>query len=184
MMTAWSEGWVVSGEFWRDKASRDKISDEDKDTVLSRIKGTTRPEDMKDCDLVIEAIMENMEEKKRLFAALDNTCNPDTILTTNTSSLSVTELAKATRRPAKVMGAPFTTPFPLGKLPELVKTDLCSQETSESVKAWAQMIEREVVVAPDIDGLIVNRLYQGYAWEALRLSTLDMLPRKILRMWR
>jgi len=151
------------------KIERGKITAEDRNAVLSRIKTSTSLDDMKDRDLVIEVIVEQMNEKKKLFAELDTICNPDTIFTTNTSSLLVTPMAEATRRPDRVMGTHFTGPVPIGVLLELVKTDLCSQQTIERVEAFAKGIGREVIFTPDIPGFIANRLFIGYAAEALRL---------------
>lgn len=151
------------------KVERGKITAEDRNAVLSRIKTSTNLDDMKDRDLVIEVIVERMDEKKKLFAELDSICKPDTIFTTNTSSLLVTPMAQATGRPDKVMGTHFTGPIPIGILLELVKTELCSQETIGRVETFAKGIGREVIFTPDIPGFIANRLFIGYAAEALRL---------------
>jgi 3-hydroxybutyryl-CoA dehydrogenase len=104
-----------------------------------------------------------------LFEKLDSLCNPETILATNTSTIIVTQLAKITKRPEKVIGTHFLAPRPIGKLLELVKTELCSEDTLNSVIAFSKKIDREFIISPDIPGFIVNRIYMSYVAECLRL---------------
>ena len=101
--------------------SKEKITEEEMEEILSRITGTTDMNLAADCDLVVEAAVENMEIKKQIFAELDKICKPETILSSNTSSLSITEVAAATNRPDKVIGMHFFNPAPMMKLVEIIK---------------------------------------------------------------
>lgn len=103
---------------------RGKVSPEEMDGTLTRIQGTVDIQDFKDCDLVIEAIIENMEDKKEIFASLDGICPPHTILASNTSSLCITDIASATKRGEKVVGLHFFNPVPLMRLLEIVRTKI------------------------------------------------------------
>ncbi|MCK5589664.1 MAG: 3-hydroxybutyryl-CoA dehydrogenase, partial [Dehalococcoidales bacterium] len=99
-----------------------KISEQDKDSALARIKGTTNSKDFSDCDLVIEVVPENIDLKKEVFARIDKICPEHTILASNTSCISIFELAKATNRPEKVLGMHFLSPVPPSKLLEIVRS--------------------------------------------------------------
>ena len=112
------------------------MTEEDKEEILSRISGTTDMNLAADCDLVVEAAIENMKIKKEIFAELDAICKPETILASNTSSLSITEVASATKRPDKVIGMHFFNPAPVMKLVELIKGMATSQETFDAVKEF------------------------------------------------
>ena len=109
--------------------SKEKITEEAKEKILGKVTITTDYEDLKDCDLIIEAIAEDMEIKKETFGKLDELCKEDTILATNTSSLSITEIASSTNRPDKVIGMHFFNPVPLMKLVEVIKGIATSEET-------------------------------------------------------
>ena len=110
------------------------MTEEDKEEILSRISGTTDMNLAADCDLVVEAAIENMKIKKEIFAELDRICKPETILASNTSSLSITEVASATNRPDKVIGMHFFNPAPVMKLVEIIRGMATSQETFDAVK--------------------------------------------------
>ncbi|MFC2020341.1 3-hydroxyacyl-CoA dehydrogenase family protein [Chloroflexota bacterium] len=137
---------------------RERLSQEGKDAAMSRIKGTTDINDFKDCDLVIEVAAEDLEIKKQTFAELDKICAKDAILATNTSVLSITEIAQVTGRADKIVGLHFFNPAPVMKLVEIIKTPLVSDETIETSKEFAKSVDKTPVVVTDTSGFIVNRL--------------------------
>ena len=146
-----------------------RMSQEDKDATLARIKGTTNTKDFSDCDLVIEAIIENMDLKKKVFAELDKVCPKHTILATNTSCLSVIDMAKATNRPEQVLGMHFFNPVPVMRLLELVKTILTSDETLETARKFGESIGKTVSVSPDIPAFVVDQLANPFLLDAIRM---------------
>ena len=148
---------------------RGKLSEEEKAAVLARIRGTLDMHDFIGCGLVIEAVTENLDLKKKIFRELDAVCNPETILATNTSCLSVIDIASVTGRMDRVLGLHFFNPVPHMKLLEIVKTIATSDPTLEAAKSFGQSIGKTVVVAPDIPGFIVNRLLMPFFLEAIRL---------------
>ena len=117
--------------------SKGKLSQEEKESALSKIKNSTEPADFADCDLVIEAVPENLEEKKKVFAEVDNILPPHAIITTNSSSLCVVEMASVTKRGDKVLGTHFFYPAPIMPLIELVRTILTSDETMAIIQEFA-----------------------------------------------
>jgi 3-hydroxybutyryl-CoA dehydrogenase len=135
-----------------------KATEQEKVAILKRIKGTTSTVDFNACDLVIEAAIENLELKRKIFADLDKTCPPQSILATNTSVLSVMDIAAATRRHDKVLGVHFFNPVPLMKLLELVKTIVTSEETVKAARSFGESVGKEVIIARDTPGFIVNRI--------------------------
>lgn len=149
--------------------SKDKISEQDKNAILSRIRGTTSSQDFYDCDLVIEAAVENMDVKKKVFAELDKICPKPTILGTNTSCLSIIDMAVVTNRPDKVLGLHFMNPVPIMKLMEIIKTIATSDETLETGKAFGKSLGKEIVIAQDAPGFIANRLLLPFILNAIRL---------------
>ena len=146
-----------------------KLAQGDMEGILARIKGTTDMKDFKDCDLVVEAAIENLELKKKIFIDLDRICRPDAILSTNTSCLSVMDVAAVTKRPDKVLGCHFFNPVPLMKLLELVKTITTSKETLETAVEWGKSLGKTVITAPDRPGFIVNRSFLPYMVEAFEM---------------
>jgi len=146
-----------------------RLSQEDKDATLARIKGTTNTKDFSDCDLVIEAVIENMDLKKRVFAELDKVCPKHAILATNTSCLSVIDMAKATNRPEKVLGMHFFNPVPVMRLLELVKTLLTSDETMEMARKFGESIGKTVAVSPDIPAFVIDQLANPFILDAIRM---------------
>ena len=138
--------------------SKEKITEEVKEEILSRLTGTTDMSFASDCDLVIEAAVENMQIKKQIFAELDAICGEDTILATNTSSLSITEVASATNRPHKVIGMHFFNPAPVMKLVEIIKGMATDQETFDRVKEIALSIGKDPVEVAEAPGFVVNRI--------------------------
>jgi 3-hydroxybutyryl-CoA dehydrogenase len=145
------------------------LTPEKRGHILSRIKGTTSLSDLKECDLVIEAAVEDMSIKKKIFNELDKACPRDTVLTTNTSCLSVTDLAMATGRPDKIAGLHFFNPAPVMTLVEVVPTLLTSLETLEIARDFGQSVGKTVVQAKDTPGFIVNRLLISFILNAIRL---------------
>lgn len=138
--------------------SKGKMTEETKEDILSRISGTTDMNLAADCDLVVEAAIENMKIKKEIFAELDKICKPETILTSNTSSLSITEVASATNRPEKVIGMHFFNPAPVMKLVEIIRGMATSQETFDAVKELSVAIGKEPVEVEEAPGFVVNRI--------------------------
>ena len=136
-----------------------KISQSDADAIIGRIKGTTDlKEAASDADLVIEAVVENMDVKKQVFKELDEICPEHTILASNTSSLSITEMAAATKRPEKVVGMHFFNPVPVMRLVEIVRGLTTSDETVEVARAFAEKLGKTPVVCKDSPGFIANRI--------------------------
>jgi 3-hydroxybutyryl-CoA dehydrogenase len=145
-----------------------KLTAEEKDKTLANLTGTTKLEDLKDCDLVIEAIVENVEEKAKAYAILDGVVGEHAIFCSNTSSLCITELAAKTKRPDRFAGLHFFNPVPLMKLVEVIRGLTTSTETYEQVFAFAQSLGKEPITAPDKPGFIVNRLLVPYLLDAIR----------------
>lgn len=148
---------------------KEKITAEEKDEIVSRITGTTDPKDFKDCDLVIEAIIESLELKKGIFKQLDEICPPHALLTSNTSSMTITEMAAVTERMDKVAGLHFFNPVPVMRLVEIVRTIVTSDETVETLKEFSESLGKTVVIAKDTPGFIVNRLLIPYLLNAIRV---------------
>ncbi|CUO76312.1 3-hydroxybutyryl-CoA dehydrogenase [Clostridium disporicum] len=140
------------------QVAKGKITEEVKEEILSRISGTTDMNLAADCDLVIEAAIENMKIKKEIFAELDKICKPEAVLASNTSSLSITEVASATSRPDKVIGMHFFNPAPVMKLVEIIRGMATSQETFDVVKEAALAIGKEPVEVKEAPGFVVNRI--------------------------
>lgn len=138
--------------------AKEKITEETKAEVMARIHGSTEIEIVKDADLIIEAATEDMEAKKALFAELDALCGPDTILATNTSSLSITEIASATGRPDKVIGMHFFNPVPAMKLVEIIKGLATSEETKATIVELSAALGKTPVEVEEAPGFVVNRI--------------------------
>ncbi|HHV26515.1 3-hydroxybutyryl-CoA dehydrogenase [Anaerosalibacter bizertensis] len=137
---------------------KEKITEDDKNKLLDKIQITTEYEDLKDCDLVIEAIAEDMDIKRETFAKLDEVCKEDAILATNTSSLSITEIASATNRPDKVIGMHFFNPVPVMKLIEVIKGIATSEETRNAVFELSEKLGKTPVEVEEAPGFVVNRI--------------------------
>ena len=144
------------------------ITAEQKDAIRARLKGTTNKADLADCDIVIEAIIENVEEKKKMYASLDGIVKKDAIFASNTSSISVTELLTATKRPERFIGLHFFNPVPLMKLVEVVRTIATADDVYESAYAFAKKLGKVPVRTSDKTGFIVNRLLVPYLLDAIR----------------
>jgi 3-hydroxybutyryl-CoA dehydrogenase len=150
-------------------AARGKLDAKAKDDTLGRIAGTTRLEDLKTSDLVIEAMTENQALKNETFTKLDRICAPHALLATNTSSCNVTAIAAATRRPGKVVGLHFFNPVPLMKLVEVVRTILTEDAAAREATEWVRAVGKVPVQAKDATAFIVNRLLVPYLLDAIRV---------------
>ncbi|HEV3038715.1 MAG TPA: 3-hydroxyacyl-CoA dehydrogenase family protein [Candidatus Angelobacter sp.] len=138
------------------------------ETIRGRLKGTTSPEAVADCDIIIEAIIENVDEKKKTFAALDKIVKKEAIFASNTSSISITEVAAATHRPDRFIGLHFFNPVPLMKLVEVVRTIATSDRVFETAFQFGQSLGKVPVRTSDKTGFIVNRLLVPYMLDAIR----------------
>ncbi|MFN2290846.1 MAG: 3-hydroxyacyl-CoA dehydrogenase family protein [Anaerolineae bacterium] len=149
--------------------SRGKLSQEEADQAMARIQGTLDLADFSDCDLVVEAAVENMALKKQIFAELDEILPPHAVLASNTSSLCITEMASVTGRGAKVLGIHFFNPVPVMPLIEFVRTILTSDETMQIARGFGASLGKTMVTAKDTPGFIVNRLLIPYILDAVRV---------------
>jgi 3-hydroxybutyryl-CoA dehydrogenase len=144
------------------------IQESAKNEIRGRLKGTTVLEDLKDCDLVVEAIIEQLPAKRELFTALDALCPSSTIFASNTSSLTITEIAAATKRPERFVGLHFFNPVPVMKLVEVVRTIATEEAVYEEMVAFGAKLGKVPVRAHDSTGFIVNRLLVPYLLDAIR----------------
>jgi 3-hydroxybutyryl-CoA dehydrogenase len=148
---------------------KEKLSAGDRDQVMGRLKGTTKVEDLKDCDIVIEAIIEQLGPKQELFSELDGLCPKTTIFASNTSSLSITEMATRVGRSDRFIGLHFFNPVPVMKLVEVVRTIATDAAAYEEAVAFAQKLGKVPVRTGDRTGFIVNRLLVPYLLDAIRV---------------
>lgn len=155
--------------------SRDRLKEADKANILSRIKGSVKPADLKDVDYIIEAVFEVMDLKKEVFKEYDELVRPGVIIGTNTSTLSITEIASATKRPEQVIGIHFFNPAPIMRLVEVIKGYLTSDETVSATRELAEKLGKEtVLVKKDAPGFIVSRLLVPHLVEAIRIYELGI----------
>jgi len=150
-------------------AAKGRVDARAKDETLGRIAGTPKLEDLKACDLVIEAMTENQALKNETFAKLDRICAPHALLATNTSSCNVTALAAATKRPGQVVGMHFFNPVPLMKLVEVVRTILTDEASAKAATEFVRSVGKVPVQAKDATAFIVNRLLVPYLLDAIRV---------------
>jgi len=149
--------------------SKNKMTAQDRDATLGRLQGTISMDDFKDRDLVIEAVIENMEEKKRVLSALDKVCPAHAILASNIFCLSILEMAMATKRPSQVIGMHHFQPVPIMSLVEIVKTIVCSDETVNTAQGFSNSLGKKVIFAKDTPGFLVNRLGFPFMMNAIRI---------------
>jgi 3-hydroxybutyryl-CoA dehydrogenase len=147
---------------------RGKLREEDESTILSRLHFSSSLEAISSSDLVIEAIVENLEAKREVFKALDERCAPHAIFCSNTSSLTIAEVAAATARPDRFAGLHFFNPVPVMKLVEVVRAIGTSDETIARVMAFARSLGKEPIAARDNSGFVVNRLLVPFLLDAIR----------------
>jgi 3-hydroxybutyryl-CoA dehydrogenase len=147
---------------------RGTLTAAERDAARNRLRGTTRIEDLAGCDFIIEAVTEQLAAKKELFRALDAVCPAQTIYASNTSSLSITEMAVATRRPERFVGLHFFNPVPIMKLAEVIRTIATDPKVYEEVTAFAGRLGKTAVRTSDRTGFVVNRLLVPYLLDAVR----------------
>jgi 3-hydroxybutyryl-CoA dehydrogenase len=155
-------------KFLDDGVTKGKVTAEQRDKTLGQLSGTTDFAGMKDCDLIIEAIVENVEVKAAAFSALEAVVGAETMFASNTSSLCITELAAKTKRPDRFGGLHFFNPVPLMKLVEVIRALTTSDETYTALFSFSQSLGKEPITAPDKPGFIVNRLLVPYLLDAIR----------------
>ena len=155
-------------KFLADGVAKGKVTEDAQNKTLGNLTGTTRAEDLKDCDIVVEAIVENVDEKRATYQAVEAAVRPETIIASNTSSLCITELAVATTRPDRFGGLHFFNPVPLMKLVEVIPALTTSEQTKQTLTAFATSLGKEPIAAPDRPGFIVNRLLVPYLLDAIR----------------
>lgn len=151
-------GFGIISKNLEKSVQKGKITEEEKKDIVSRITPTTDMSLAKDADLVVEAAVENMSIKKKIFAELDGLCKPEAILATNTSSLSITDVASATKRPDKVIGMHFFNPVPVMKLVEVIKGIATSEETKNIVIEVSKKLGKDPVEVEEAPGFVVNRI--------------------------
>ncbi len=145
-----------------------KLEASAKADILSRVNGTTKLDDLRDCDLVCEAIVENIDEKVKLYRELDRIVKKEAIFASNTSSISITEMGAATSRPAQFLGLHFFNPVPVMKLVEVIRTVATSDDTYGTAREFAEKVGKTVVTCKDRPGFIVNVLLVPYLLDAVR----------------
>lgn len=173
-----SKGLASINNMLTKSVDKGKMSREDMLATLGRIIGTTDISGFSDCDLVIEAVVEDLEIKRGIFAKLDKVCPANTILATNTSSLCVIEIAAITNRLDKMLGLHFFNPAPVMKLLEVVGTIATSDETLNLGKEFGQSLGKTVVIAKDTPGFIVNRLLTPFTLNAIRMLEAGIATRE------
>lgn len=146
---------------------KERLTQDQADQIFARLNGTTDISAVKDVDLIVEAAVEDMAIKKQIFQELDGICGPDVIFATNTSSLSITEVAASTARPDKVIGMHFFNPAPVMKLVEIIKAITTSEETFEKVKSITEQIGKTPVDVAEAPGFVVNRILIPMVNEAI-----------------
>jgi 3-hydroxybutyryl-CoA dehydrogenase len=167
------EGFLTKGlgrieKFLSDGVAKGRLTEDARAAAMGNLSGTTRFEAMKECDLVIEAIIENVDEKKKAYEALDGLVGGHAIFCSNTSSLCITELAATTKRPDRFAGLHFFNPVPIMRLVEVIRALPTSDATYRTVFEFAESLGKEPVTAPDRPGFIVNRLLVPYLLDAIR----------------
>jgi len=155
-------------KFLDEGVAKGKTPAEVRDRALANLSGTTTFDALKGCDLIIEAIVEDLNEKKTAYRVLESIVGLETILTSNTSSLCITELAASTRRPDRFAGLHFFNPVPVMPLVEVIRALTTSDETYQTVLSFARSLGKEAITAPDRPGFIVNRLLVPYLLDAIR----------------
>jgi 3-hydroxybutyryl-CoA dehydrogenase len=154
-----------------------RLSQDERDAGLTRLTLTTELSDLRDCDLVIEAVLEQLDLKREVFAELDRVTRPDAVLATNTSALSVSEIAESTQHPERVVGMHFFNPAPVLPLVEIVRTPRSSDEAVDAAYDWAERAGKQPVRCNDTPGFIVNRILIPLLNDCVRvLDEADVRP--------
>jgi 3-hydroxybutyryl-CoA dehydrogenase len=162
------KGLARIAKFLDDGVAKGKATAESRAATLDRLSGTVSFDEMASCDIVVEAIVENLDAKRSAYASLEGVVGPHTIFLSNTSSLCITELAASTKRPDRFAGLHFFNPVPLMKLAEVIRGLTTSDETYATVMTFVQSLGKEPITAPDRPGFIVNRLLVPYLLDAIR----------------
>ena len=161
-------GFARAEKFFADRVAKGKISSEAGANALNRMSGASNPSDLADCDLIIEAIIENLDAKRAAYASVEAVIKKETIIASNTSSLPIMELAAGTHRPDRFGGLHFFNPVPVMKLVEIVRALSTSDDTHETLMGFARTLGKEPIAAPDRPGFVVNRLLVPYLLDAIR----------------
>ena|SRR5688572_30492132 len=156
-------------KFLDDGVTKGKVTAEDRDKTLGNIKGTIKLQELASCELVIEAAVENLEIKRQVFQTLDAVVGPGTVLSSNTSSLSITEIGAFTRHPERVLGLHFFNPVPVMKLVEIIRALTTSDDAFRKAQEYATQIGKTPVLCKDTPGFVVNRLLVPYLLDAVRV---------------
>jgi 3-hydroxybutyryl-CoA dehydrogenase len=156
-------------KFLEDGVAKGKVPAEARDQTLANLKGTTDLGDLASCDLVIEAVVEDITLKREVFRTLDRVTAASTVLASNTSSLAITEISATVSRPERVLGLHFFNPVPLMKLVEIIRALPTNDASFEAAKGFVERIGKTAVVAKDTPGFVVNRLHVPYLLDAVRI---------------
>ncbi len=162
---------------WDKMQRQEKITPQQRTEYQEHLHGTVNLEDLADCDLIIEAVIENMEEKLRLYPVLDHLLKPEALLLSNTSSLNITQMGAVTRRPDKIAGLHFFNPAPVMQLVEIIRTISTSEETLATIRQFAESLGKKPVQSKDTAGFIVNFLLIPYLISAIRMLENGMATR-------
>jgi 3-hydroxybutyryl-CoA dehydrogenase len=166
---ALDRGMARIRKFLEDGVAKGKVTAEDRDKLLGNLKGTTRLDALAPCELVIEAAVENLETKRQVFSALDQAVAPDAVLSSNTSSLSITEIAARTKHPERVLGLHFFNPVPIMKLVEIIRALTTTDAAFAKAQEFVTQIGKTPVLCKDTPGFVVNRLLVPYLLDAVRV---------------
>ena len=164
----WGKGLSAISSRLDRLVEKEKITSNGREATVGRLRGTTRLEDLADCDLVIEAVVEDLAVKNGLWQALDEACGPHTIFASNTSSLSVSDMAAATRRPGRLIGLHFFNPVPVMKLVEVVRTLATEAPVLTTAMEFARSLGKEPIACKDESGFVVNLLLVPYLMDSVR----------------
>lgn len=148
---------------------KERITADEKEAIQSRIRGTLTLEDFSDCDYVVEAVVEDLTAKEDVFRELDRVCPEDTILASNTSTISIINIAAATNRPHKVIGTHFSNPVPLMKVVEVINAISTEEETTNITRSFLETIGKTMVVSKDVPGFLSNRILTPFLLNAVRM---------------
>jgi 3-hydroxybutyryl-CoA dehydrogenase len=162
-----NRGMEMIGRILNRNVEKGKMSEDEKEKALSRIKGITKIEGMKDCDIVIEAVIENIDLKKRIFTEVDEVLKPQAILASNTSTIPITEMASVTKSPDRFIGMHFMNPVPVMKLVEVIRGLATSDETTKIIIEFARSMDKEPIEVNDYPGFVSNRVLMPMINEAV-----------------
>lgn len=154
-------------KFLTKSVAKERMTQEDKDASMARIKGTTSMQDLADCDIVIEAVLEDLELKKKIYKELDGICKPETIFASNTSTIPITEMAAVTNRPEKFIGMHFMNPVPIMKLIEVIRGLRTDDATSKVVEELSLKMKKTPIEVNDYPGFVANRILMPMINEAV-----------------